>query len=514
MAFTVRFYQFSKPENSTAVPPAGVASVEFAACQAKTPLSVLSPEISIMFNSQNNGGAEWNPSAYNYCYIAAFNRYYFVRNWTNSGPVWNAALAVDVLASYRTQIGSASVYVLRSSYEFDGTIPDNLYPITTDALNREISLPKLWTLNGANVNNDTSYYYLATITGIAGTRTYAITPSNFTQLINYVMSDDYYDKILGEFGATEYPEAKVALNPLQYLVSLYIVYASIGDTYGMGQATQMLGGIEWGPVYLSTSIPELSGFEYYFFSSIRNNPVGTKYTVDTSAIRHPQSAARGNWLNSQPYTDMMVFLPPFGFIPLDAHEVYERNRLIFDLLLDPVACTVLLRIYVKDASDAGEGVCIHESTASFGVEHAMSNTMYMGVSPVRMAASALSAMSNIVSGAGSGSAAAALGSASGVLNSVESGIGAYVQGITPHTSNMGIFGTICNLVGTPKLFINHWYVTDDNNSAMGRPLMAVKTISNIPGFITAEPSGFSCTGATKTELDEIKSYMKKGFFYV
>ena len=119
MAVTVTLFSFSKNPDSTARPTGGR---DFD-CTIISPSSVISPEIRLSL-----GGS--NPSGYNYAKIPDFNRYYWITDWTYDAGIWIATLMVDVLATYRDQIGASSQYVLRAAAEGDGYIMDTLYPTT------------------------------------------------------------------------------------------------------------------------------------------------------------------------------------------------------------------------------------------------------------------------------------------------------------------------------------------------------------------------------------------------
>ena len=62
--------------------------------------------------------------------------------------MWTATLNVDVLASYKTAIGNASPYVLRSSHTYDKEIKDTLYPLksTSHKLVNQGTVPQ-WAVN-------------------------------------------------------------------------------------------------------------------------------------------------------------------------------------------------------------------------------------------------------------------------------------------------------------------------------------------------------------------------------
>ena len=121
----VYFYTFSKRINSTAQPTGGTLHT----VTLKTPSSVMTPTISLVWSGSGS------PAAYNYAYISDYGRYYWVSNWTFSDRQWTATLNVDVLASYKTQIGGSSKYILRAadSSAWSGSLEvlDTSYPPTS-----------------------------------------------------------------------------------------------------------------------------------------------------------------------------------------------------------------------------------------------------------------------------------------------------------------------------------------------------------------------------------------------
>ena len=113
------FYTFTKRINSTAVPASGGTSYNII---LKEDSGLLQPEIFLKWTGSGS------PCAFNYVHIPDFQRYYWISNWTYSERQWGASLSVDVLASWKTQIGAAEKYVLRSYAESDPHVLDKLYP--------------------------------------------------------------------------------------------------------------------------------------------------------------------------------------------------------------------------------------------------------------------------------------------------------------------------------------------------------------------------------------------------
>ena len=120
MGFTVNFYQFNKEDNSTKRPTSPSVSYD---CIIKRGSGLIAPKIELGI------GLSTTP-IWNYCYIPNFNRYYYVSEWFFDNAMWTANLTCDVLATYKSEIGSADLYALRTSVSslYDGRIPDTLYP--------------------------------------------------------------------------------------------------------------------------------------------------------------------------------------------------------------------------------------------------------------------------------------------------------------------------------------------------------------------------------------------------
>ena len=121
MAITVKLYSFTKRENSTKRPTS--AGTDYS-CILIDDTSLMNPVFKLEIGS--------NPIGKNYCYVSDFNRYYFITDITSSQNFWYISCKCDVLASFKTEIGSQSHYVLRSASASDGLISDTIYPTTVE----------------------------------------------------------------------------------------------------------------------------------------------------------------------------------------------------------------------------------------------------------------------------------------------------------------------------------------------------------------------------------------------
>ena len=55
-----------------------------------------------------------NVTAYNYCYIPLFNRFYFVERVTRSGKLFHVELSSDVLETYKSEILASNAQFRRN----------------------------------------------------------------------------------------------------------------------------------------------------------------------------------------------------------------------------------------------------------------------------------------------------------------------------------------------------------------------------------------------------------------
>ena len=206
MAFNVIFYQFTKKYNSTKRPASGSGTTY--SCTLKDGSPIVNPTIEI------NLGYTTDPSQFNYCYISSFGRYYYVRDWSFNKGLWTALLSTDVLATYKTQIGAASLYMLRASAEKDGRVVDNLYPCKTDCDFVDAAI--------TNPYNQTGCYVIGVVNkhGMYGSITYyALTRASMARVLQTLISE-----VVDPANGFNTSDASMALqrsvvDPVQYIKS-------------------------------------------------------------------------------------------------------------------------------------------------------------------------------------------------------------------------------------------------------------------------------------------------------
>ena len=133
-------YDFTKRNNSTKQP--NPADAESFTVQLKNETSFLNPS----FEMNPSGLTEglFSPSAYNYCFVPYWQRYYYITDWTWKNGIWEFSCIVDVLASFKTEIGATSSYIVRAAGDMDGTIIDTFYPAKSNATIIKTNVASAW----------------------------------------------------------------------------------------------------------------------------------------------------------------------------------------------------------------------------------------------------------------------------------------------------------------------------------------------------------------------------------
>ena len=469
MSFSVNLYTFSKKENSTARPTG--SSREFA-CIIKTGSGILRPVISLDI------GRTESPAKYNYAYIPTFNRYYFIEEWYFENALWSAQLSVDVLATYKTAIGSSSLYVLRAADQYDGRIVDNLYPTKVNSTFQSTTINTPW-------ENSADGLYIIGAVGkqsVFGSVNYfALTRSQLQTLMSQLL-----DNTVTSANGFNFSEASQALqlaivDPLQYIKSA--IFLPVSDA----------GGI---------SSPGMTIFNYPILvqSKLIVNPAIT-YTWTMATKKHPQTAARGNYVNTGPYTKATLMFPPFGVIDLDTTVLCNVSEITITVRLDIPTGLGILEIYANN-------ILLNKVESQIGVPIQLAQVTrdYVGAisSTIGAIGSAAGAVASGLTGNVAGAVSGGIGAASGIGNAAMS--------LIPRANTMGSGGSYAQLLENPRLDFQFFECVDDDIAQNGRPLCQVKRIDTLSGYMLIQDGDVPTTG-TAEENRSIRSYLEGGFYY-
>lgn len=441
------------------------------------------------------------PGSITYALIAEFNRFYYVRDWTWINGLWEAHMVVDVLATFKSQIGSLSAYIERTSASqyVNGAIIDKQYPSTTNFNFERIEFTPDWydvsTGNGCFVVGVTGQDFTLSGTGVVY---YILTLAQMRRLINYLMSNDFYNDI-GFTNLTSQPitpeVAKAIYNPIQYITSCFWFPQSISNL-NLGSPKQI--GI--GP-YSSSVLPSDvkgyllgSGFPYY----------SENITVSlTASATHPQAPTRGKYLNYNPHTTMTLFIPPFGTVPLDPSYFEVGDDLRIYVYVDMVTGKgrMILGSITSGAGTPPRYFAEYNTLFGVPVQIAQASTDYIDYAVSLMDTAEKSVLQPF--------------NMSGAMES----FGNALESLMPRVISKGINGSkVAFEGGKPHVLIRHTIMADDDNMDYGRPCGQTLQISTVGDF-DGGGQYIKCANVhidvncLEEEVPMIKQQLLDGFYY-
>lgn len=479
MAFTAEFYLFSKKRNSTKQPTAG-SGTTYTGIELKDDCSILNPIIRLRVAGMTVPTVA-PVNTFTYCYIAKFNRFYFIDDWIYSAGMWEGHLSIDVLASHKTEIGTTSAYVVRSASNKDGTIIDTLYPATSN-----ITLTD--TTKSLNLLTSTGFYIIgiinnATTVSEGAISYYAMSAQGLTDLKSYLMSNTF----LNDNNLYTNPEIspdllKALFNPYQYIVSCkYYPYSMPAN---LPAVTSIKFGW-WSLPFASYMLPEGGGIL---------TTTSAAYTV----LAHPQ-VSRGTYLNHAPYTDIVIYHPLLGTIPLDMAKIDAGDTITISIECETVTGQAYATVRTNRS---GHNYVVYQSCLQLAIDIPLAQ---MNIDTINVARTAVNTVGNIVSNAMSLNVG-------GVISSTGNGVLDALQCQAPILQSGGAPGTRANYAALAHVIQVQRTVADDDNADRGRPLCQVKTINTLSGYIKCAESHFSspCLASERAKVEE---FMDSGFFY-
>lgn len=469
MGFTVNFYSFVKKSNSTAVPSGTGTSYS---CVLKSGSGILHPRITI------NMGLSTDPSIYNYAYIASYGRYYKITEWIFEKGLWTAEMDVDVLATYKQAIGAASLYVLRASADKDGTIIDNLYPTKTGCSYDTSDVTRPWVTAGGGcyvlgmISNDPQFGSL---------NYYIVSGSGFATLVDKLLDIQTLQDNGFELRDCSWELQKSLIDPLQYIKSAVYIPVAFSNMPGTGAS-----GIDvYGWQQIPVGCNKLLNAQPYI--TISNQTITLK--------EHPDTTARGAYVNSAPYTKMQLCFPPFGVFDLDTSLTAGATSIRIECYLDVTSGKGILEVTCNS-----NNLVKVEAQVGVPIQLAQVSRDYLG---------AVTSIGNMAGGIVSG---AMTGNIGGVISSVSTGIGNSINALMPRAQSIGGGGSFAQLFTNTRLEYQWFRPVDDDNSHNGRPLCQVKTPASLGGYMLIQDGDVAIDG-TAAEADEIRTLLQTGFYY-
>ena len=473
----VEFFNFSKKRNSTKQPVSG-SGTTYTNVRLKEDTSVFSPVIRIAVSSIPVPSVA-PVNTFTYCHIPKFNRYYFVEDWIYTPGIWEGHLSIDVLASHKSEIGASSEYVVRSASAKDGSIIDTLYPATSNIT---------MTTGLKLMNFQSGFYVIGLISNSSAVSEgavsyYSVSAQQMANIKSYLMSNTFLQDNNLYTNPDISPDLLKALyNPYQYIVSCKF--------YPFSRPTGTeVNGINfgwWNLPYQAIRMPEGGNIVVTASDS---------YTVPA----HPQAAVRGSYLNHAPYSELTIYHPLIGTVPIDMARVNAGD--IINIIIQAETITGQGYIIIR-GTRSNQSFILYQGMTQIAIDIPLAQ---MNIDTINVARTAVNTVGNIVSSAMSLNVG-------GVISAAGNGVLDALQCTAPVLQSGGTPGNRASYAETAKFIMIQRSVAPDDNENRGRPLCQVKTINTLYGYIKCADAHFSspCLAA---EREQIENLMESGFYY-
>ena len=466
MSFTVNLYTLNKRDNSTKRPTGSGTSYS---CVLKHGSGIMRPSISL------NLGLSNDPSQYNYAYIPAFERYYFIEEWFFDNALWTASLKIDVLATYKAEIGSSSLYIIRAAGASDGSITDLLYPAKTGCNFSSDTKTNPWNTNHCFVVGCVSEN-----ASMGSIKYYVLGAGQMAVMCQALMDKDGIISAANGFNLTDASQAlQLSLvDPIQYIKTCVMLPVAYTDMVNYGASEQV--------VVFNFTPGQIQGVVIQ-----PNTRVNKSYQF--SIPKHPDTNSRGNYVNSAPFTNLTLTIPPWGCIDIDTSVTCNASTLDINVDLDPITGKAVLVVKCN-------GIILNRLESQVGVPISLSSVTrdYIGA-----ATSALGAVGSLIGGFAAPDV--------GMIGAV-SGIGNAVKSLIPRSQTIGSTGAFVSNRGEFRLDAQFFRPIADDNTHNGRPLCQVRRIDTLSGYMIIQDGDVTING-TSAEDREIRSYLEGGFYY-
>lgn len=500
------YKDFEKKKNSTKQ-PGEEADKYVVTGHLKEPCSIVNPTISLQGTPVQSN----IPAVCSYAYIEDFHRFYFVEDWTWNDGLWVMHLSIDVLATYKQDIGGQTEYILRhdsdTDEDYNGYITDIMYPATNDFYLRTV-----YSSNDPFTGDMTDGCYIVGVISNASNSIGAIS----YYAMNHTQFGVFKDKLLSnanlatmdlldandQWNMTEMSEQifKTMYNPYQYVASCM-----------------------WFPFGLS-AIPNLDAYPeqvklgWWTYSAVFGykvyDSVVATFGESMGFISHPQ-ISRGLYLNYAPYTKRTL-VGRFGTVALDTSCIKldegEADSLSITYLVDVLTGQCLARFAIGEYYN-GEWLStnvIAERVFMLGVPVQIAQ---IGVDYLGTVTTAVSSVGSTFSSAMMGTVSGGIvGGVMGAISGVASGIYNTLQSSMPQLETNGSNGSPLSCYNRTKM-VNHFYrIVDEDIAHKGRPLCELRRIDDLVGFILCA-DGEIDIDCYDNEREMIARFLTTGFFW-
>ena len=352
MSFRTKLFKFAKRKNSTLRPD--ITQPGYYEGDIKEDFNPVSFEMVFDFGNGNSSVPD-----YNYAYIQDFGRYYYITEWLFISGLWRAAMTVDVLATYKTEILASRQYITRAAQgSVAPGIIDTAYTTIGGAhlLETSITPTAFW-----GSGYDGGVVVIGTIgnsgKNVGAVTYYAMGTGGFRNLMTALLDDISWANI----SVSEISEElqKALIDPAQYIVSAIWLPINATDfvVNSGAPASDVTSDIALG--WWTFSIASGGNM-----ARVLHNPLTAFWDIPRrkhyiEIPKHDQIPALGTrperpWLQLAPYSRYTLTFLPFGSFDLDTTDLYGKSYVGIEVNIHSYTGDATLTISVAN-DDQGTG---------------------------------------------------------------------------------------------------------------------------------------------------------------
>ena len=492
----VKIGSFSKRHNSTKQPDNSWGTT-LSDVELKEDTSLEEPVFRIGF-------ANWN-TAYNYIYVPAWSRYYFVIDVTvRIGRIWEVSCRLDAAATYKADIQAATAFILYDATANTDIIDSRL------AVNTQASVSSFSTFLAPNQLTAAGKYVI-TVVGDESTQSFIVTDSDIKDIIkstkvksafeghdamapadyDYSQADGLPDGTdietwikIGSFvkaaAKTTRQAAEISFsgdNPLDCIRSA-IWYP--WDVSGDGASQEIKLGTLLG-------------------TGVYARPIINKIIGNVIPVTIPWQAS--DWRRNSPYHNIYLYIPFVGMIQLSNSDIIDVNTIHVGWSLNRLTGEFAVQV-MRDYGEEGAGNIIGVYSADTAAAVPIGSSNISPRQAINALVTGIGAAASVVSGNVFGAAALAAQSIGAISPSI-SCIGGASGGAS--------YGLDMNII---CFTVFHNTSAEPNTIApvIGTPTMAHHSLSGKTGYVQTQ--GASIQGANMSDAvrQELNTMCDNGIF--
>ena len=411
-------------------------------------------------------------------YVEAFGNYYFCETRNLDGHRTELRCSLDHLATFKTQIGSYTGLIERTSASSNVMITDPLNTPTCEVAHAHVSSNFSW-------STDSTGCYIVGVAAKGGvkqgtTTFYAMSKQGLADICDKIYDSNLWNQMWNQFNGVQ-----------NAIISSFWVPFSLGFV-----TTYFTGGVA-GNFYIGDEV--ITASDCYNIAS----RIHTEATVSITATFPFQfgGVQVPNYVYKAPYTTGTLYLPFVGEVELPIEIACDNPKFNIDAQMDIMTGDI---IYYVSGEEAG---LIGTYTGNFASKIPVSGATYDAIGTVQGAASMIIGGITTLAGNPAGGGAAML-----------SGMGSTVNSLRLHSQcNGGISSALGGLMYNYAKIDIHTALPaepdlDSWKAERGLPYNKTATISSLSGYVQCFGASVSIPGDGQ-EQSTVNGYLNSGFYY-